>query len=71
MYNVDTNVPLKKVNDKIKEKKHVRVLKYISGIAAVLLVGVIFMLSMEDKTEPTRQVLLSSVSKNGWNLSRR
>ena len=63
MYNVDTNVPLKKVNDKIKKKKHVRVLKYISGIAAVLLVGVIFMLSMEDKTEPTRQVLLSSVSK--------
>ena len=46
MYNVDTNVPLKKVNDKIKKKKHVRVLKYISGIAAVLLVGVIFMLSM-------------------------
>ena len=48
-----------------------RVLKYISGVAAVLLVGVIFMLSDGDRTEPTRQVLLSSVSKERMEPSRR
>ncbi|MEI3420893.1 MAG: FecR domain-containing protein [Butyricimonas faecihominis] len=63
MYSVDTNVPFKNINDKIKKKRRVRVMKYISGIAAVLLIGVICMLSIEEKKEPERQVLLSSVSK--------
>ena len=41
MYNVDTKVPFKNVDDRIRKKKRVRLMKYVSGVAAVLLVGVV------------------------------
>ena len=59
MYNVDTKVPFKNVDDRIRKKKRVRLMKYVSGVAAVLLVG---LMEKEEKM-PVRQVLLSSVSK--------
>ena len=64
MCNVDTSLPFEKVNVQIRKKKRVRLLKYVSGVAAVLMIGVVFILLMEEeKKEPVRQVLLSSVSK--------
>lgn len=64
MYNVDTNEPFMNVKDRIRKRKHIRLMKYLSGIAAVLLVGMVFAVLMkEEEKEPTRQVLLSSVSK--------
>ena len=64
MYNVDTNEPFKNVNDRIRKRKHVCLMKFLSGIAAVLLVGVVFVvLRKEEEKGSTRQVLLSSVSK--------
>ena len=64
MYNVDTKVPFKNVDDRIRKKKRVRLMKYVSGVAAVLLVGVVLWGLMEKEEKmPVRQVLLSSVSK--------
>lgn len=64
MCNVDTSLPFEKVNVQIRKKKRVRLMKYVSGVAAVLMIGVVFILLMEEeKKEPVRQVLLSSVSK--------
>ena len=42
MYNVDTKEPFKNVEDRIRRGKRVRLMKYVSGVAAVLLVGVVF-----------------------------
>lgn len=64
MYNVDTKEPFKNVNDRIRKKKRVRLMKYVSGVAAVLLVGVVLWGVMEKEEKMlVRQVLLSSVSK--------
>lgn len=63
MYNVDTDMPFKKVNDRITKKRRVRVMKYISGVAAVLLIGMVCLLFMEGEKEPEKKVLLSSVAK--------
>lgn len=63
MYNVDTDVPFKKIGDKLRKRRRIRVMKFISGIAAVLLVGVTCILFMEEKKEPVKKVLLSSISK--------
>ena len=64
MCNVDTSLPFEKVNVQIRKKKRVRLMKYVSGVAVVLMIGVVFILLMEEeKKEPVRQVLLSSVSK--------
>lgn len=63
MNNVDTEAPFKKMNDRIRRRKHVRMMRYFSGItAAVLVVAVLFLWSAEEK-EPTRAIPLSSVSK--------
>ena len=61
MYNVDTKVPFKNVDDRIRKKKRVRLMKYVSGVAAVLLV--LWGLMEKEEKMPVRQVLLSSVSK--------
>ncbi len=47
MCNVDTSLPFEKVNVQIRKKKRVRLLKYVSGVAAVLMIGVVFILLME------------------------
>ena len=61
---MDTKVPFKNVDDRIRKKKRVRLMKYVSGVAAVLLVGVVLWGLMEKEEKmPVRQVLLSSVSK--------
>lgn len=39
MYNVDTKVPFKNVDDRIRKKKRVRLMKYVSGVAAVFIGG--------------------------------
>ena len=64
MYNVDTSIPFENVNAQIRKKKRVHLMKYVAGVAAVLMVGMVFVFFMEEeKNEPVRQVLLSSVSK--------
>ncbi len=63
MYNVDTDMPFKKVNDRITKKRRARVMKYVSGVAAVLLIGMVGLLLMEGEKEPVKKVLLSSVAK--------
>ena len=64
MCNVDTSIPFENVNAQIRKKKRVHLMKYVAGVAAVLMVGMVFVFFMEEeKNEPVRQVLLSSVSK--------
>ena len=64
MCNVDTSIPFENVNAQIRKKKRVHLMKYVAGAAAVLMVGMVFVFFMEEeKNEPVRQVLLSSVSK--------
>lgn len=63
MHNVDTNAPFKIVGNKIRKRKHVRIMKYISGIAAVLLTAIVCLLFIEEEKEPMKKMLLSSVSK--------
>ena len=64
MCNVETSIPFENVNAQIRKKKRVHLMKYVAGVAAVLMVGMVFVFFMEEeKNEPVRQVLLSSVSK--------
>ena len=64
MCNVNTSIPFENVNAQIRKKKRVHLMKYVAGVAAVLMVGMVFVFFMEEeKNEPVRQVLLSSVSK--------
>ena len=64
MYNVDTKEPFKNVEDRIRRGKRVRLMKYVSGVAAVLLVGVVFLGLMEKEEKiSVRQVLHSSISR--------
>ena len=63
MSNVDTEIPFKRVNDRIKRKKRVRAIKYISGIAAAILVGVVLILLNMEKKEPARVTPLSFIPK--------
>ena len=64
MYNVDTKVPFKNVDDRIRKKKRVRLMKYVSGVAAVLLVGVVLWGLMEKEEKmPVRQVYLEDSVK--------
>ena len=64
MCNVDTSIPFENVNAQIRKKKRVHLMKYVAGVAALLMVGMVFVFFMEEeKNEPVRQVLLSSVSK--------
>ncbi|MFR4037469.1 MAG: hypothetical protein ACLTZT_06565 [Butyricimonas faecalis] len=52
------------MNAQIRKKKRVHLMKYVAGVAAVLMVGMVFVFFMEEeKNEPVRQVLISSVSK--------
>lgn len=63
MSNVDTEIPFKRVNDRIKRRKRVRAIKYISGIAAAILVGVVLILLNVEKKEPARVTPLSFIPK--------
>jgi putative anti-sigma factor len=63
MNNVDTEVPFQKVNDRIKRRKRVRAIRYISGIAAAILVGGVLILLSVEKKEPARVTPLSFIPK--------
>lgn len=63
MSNVDTEIPFKRMNDRIKRRKRVRAIKYISGIAAAILVGVVLILLNMEKKEPARVTPLSFIPK--------
>lgn len=42
MCNVDTSIPFENVNAQIRKKKRVHLMKYVAGVAAVLMVGMVF-----------------------------
>lgn len=54
---VDTELPFKKVEERIKKKKRLHGIAYISGIAAVLLVGVVLIFPFLEEQKTERNVL--------------
>lgn len=63
MNNVDTEVPFKRVNDRIRRRKRTRAMRYFSGVAVAMLVGIVMIFWGEKEKETTRVIPLSSVSK--------
>lgn len=53
MNNVDTELPFRRVNEKIRRGKRARVMRFLSGIAAAVLVGVgVFLWDAGEKEPP-------------------
>ena len=57
---VDPELPFKKVEERIKKKKRLHRIAYISGIAAVLLVGVVLIFPFLEEQKTERNVLFST-----------
>ncbi|MCB6974906.1 MULTISPECIES: FecR family protein [Butyricimonas] len=63
MNNVDTEAPFKKINDRIRRRKRARMMRYLSGIAATVLVGVVLILWSAEEKQQAKTIPLSSVPK--------
>ena len=64
MNNVDTEVPFQKISDRIKRRKRIQAIRYISGIAAAVLVGVMLIFGVGEEKEPIRVAPFSSIPKS-------
>ena len=51
MNNVDTEVPFKRVNDRIRRRKRTRAMRYFSGVAVAMLVGIVMIFWGEKEKE--------------------